>query len=193
MSRYCHSVRCGRTCSNRRRSSSTTSAKRFCIVIRVSSSSIAAWKSGLKGCRPVLGALIAERISGVDSVAPCARILPGNRSSQPMRSSGSRSLFALHPCGTGTSLQSSPLSRPPLPHHDTQSGRGAGQACWPSNASRLNGVLLAAGSCADAQAGWSPARSELQPYYRRKSACARTRYRRLHGLLLKRRTAISTA
>ena len=59
---------------------------------------------------------------------PCACLLPGNRSSEPMRDSPTRSISAHHPCGDGASLQSPSLSRPSLSYHHAQSGRGARQA-----------------------------------------------------------------
>ena len=128
MSRHCHSVPYGATCLNRRRSSSITSAKPFCIVIRGCSSNIAEWKSALKVCRPLLGTLIAERISGVDSVAHslafCQAIETASRCEIPERARYLRIILAelerlynhLH------------YLRPSLPHDHAQSGRSARQA-----------------------------------------------------------------
>ena len=48
----CRSARCAPTCSNPPSSCSSTSARRSCTTIRGCSSSIAAWRSASRGCRP---------------------------------------------------------------------------------------------------------------------------------------------
>ena len=65
----CRSARYAPTWSNPASFFSITSAKRSCIIIRGCSSSIAVWKSGSRASMPRAESYLAERVSGVGSVA----------------------------------------------------------------------------------------------------------------------------
>ena len=81
-----------------------------------------------EGLSPAMGVLIAERISGVDSVAHALAYCQAIESACGCVDSRSGALFAHDPGGIGAALQSPLLSWPPLSHNDLEGRRSPGQA-----------------------------------------------------------------
>ena len=109
--RFCLSGRCAPTCWNPPSSPFFISASRFCIITRICSSSIAAWKQRFEGADLAGGTILAERVSGVGTRGARAGLLPGGGARRRLYRAAARLLAARAAGGTGAGLQPPALPR----------------------------------------------------------------------------------